>query len=55
VNKTATKERMTEEQILKAIKNDFQPLGNNCWVRLGDPALYDDAQVLVWLQARKLI
>ena len=55
MNKTATKERMTEKQILKAIKNDFQPFGNNCWVRLGDPALYDDAQVLVWLQARKLI
>lgn len=55
MSKTATKERMTEEQILLAIKNEFQPLNNNCWVRLGDPALYDDSAVLAWLKARKLL
>ena len=55
MSKTAIKEHMTEEQILKAIQNNFQPFGNNCWVRLGDSALYDDSEVLVWLQARKLL
>jgi hypothetical protein len=55
VSKTATKEKMTEEQILTAIKNGWQPFGGNCWVRLGDSALYDDSAVLVWLQARKLL
>ena len=55
MSKIADKERMTEEQVSLAIKNEFQPLGNNCWVRLGDPALYDDSAVLAWLEARKLI
>ena len=55
MSKIATEERMTEEQINKAIQNDFQPLGNNCWVRLGDSALYDDSAVLAWLKARKLL
>ena len=55
MNETATKERMTEAQTLIAIKNGWQPFGGNCWVRLGDPALYDDGAVLVWLQARKLL
>ncbi len=55
MSKTATKERMTEEQITKAIRNDFQPFGNNCWVRLGDSTLYNDSEVLAWLQENKLI
>lgn len=55
MSKSTTKERMTENQILIAIQNDWQPFGSNCWVRLSDPNLYDDSEVLVWLKSRKLL
>ncbi len=55
MNKTATKERMTEQESIIAMKNGWQPFGNNCWVRLNDSALYDDSEVIIWLWTRKLI
>jgi hypothetical protein len=46
---------MTERQIYVAIKNGFIYLAHSRWTRLGDPTLYSDDEVLIWLTARHLL
>lgn len=49
------KMRMTEYQTLLAIQNGFAYVRPGVWVRLSDPTLYDDGDVLRWLAARRLL